>query len=135
LAAWYAAAQFSAASHCSTERKPYRFSASPCASIASQWTTSAARFSAIRAKAGSTAQAALSGAAAGMAATASVPTLATLAPAATVRKRRRVVVSMGVFIRGVLSTLSAWVIWVRSPFWLGLEPGRKFALPLGLSFL
>jgi hypothetical protein len=37
-----------------------------------------------------------------------------------------------VFVGGVLSTLSAWVIWVRSPFWLGLEPGRKLQLPLGL---
>jgi hypothetical protein len=46
---------------------------------------------------------------AGMAATASVPTLATLAPADTARKRRRVV-SMGVFVGGVLCTRSAWVM-------------------------
>jgi hypothetical protein len=65
------------------------------------------------------------------AAAARVPALTTLATSATARKRRRVV-STGVFGGGVLSTLSAWVIWVRSPFWLGLEPGRKFQLPLGL---
>jgi hypothetical protein len=32
----------------------------------------------------------------------------------------------------VLCTRLALVIWVRSPFWLGLEPGRKCQLPLGL---
>src|SRR5216684_1020329 len=37
-----------------------------------------------------------------------------------------------VFVGGVLCTRSAWVIWVRSPLWLGLEPGRKRELPLGL---
>ena len=36
-----------------------------------------------------------------------------------------------VFVGGVLSTLSAWVIGGLS-LWLGLEPGRKLTLPLGL---
>jgi len=36
-----------------------------------------------------------------------------------------------VFVGGVLSTLSAWVIGFLS-LWLGLEPGRKRELPLGL---
>jgi hypothetical protein len=36
-----------------------------------------------------------------------------------------------VFAGGVLCTLSAWVIGLMSS-WLGLEPGRKFALPSGL---
>lgn len=54
----------------------------------------------------------VAGAVVGVAATVMAPTLATLAPAATVRKRRRVV-SMGVFVGGVLSTLSAWAIWIR----------------------
>ena len=36
-----------------------------------------------------------------------------------------------VFVGGVLSTLSAWVIGFGS-LWLGLEPGRKVTLPLGL---
>ena len=41
---------------------------------------------------------------------------------------------MGVFVGGVLSTRVAWVM--VYPFdWLGLEPGRKFALPLGLLFV
>jgi hypothetical protein len=35
------------------------------------------------------------------------------------------------FVGGVLSTRSAWVIGGLS-FWLGLEPGRKLLLPLGL---
>jgi hypothetical protein len=71
------------------------------------------------------------GPAAGIAAaTASVPTLAALAPAATARKRRRFV-SIGVFVGGVLSTRSARVIGGLS-LWLGLEPGRKLTLPLGL---
>ena len=38
-----------------------------------------------------------------------------------------------VFVGGVLCTLSAWVIGLPS-LWLGLEPGRKFELPLGLLF-
>jgi hypothetical protein len=38
-----------------------------------------------------------------------------------------------VFVGGVLSTLSAWVIRF-TPSWLGLEPGRKMRLPLGLLF-
>jgi hypothetical protein len=38
---------------------------------------------------------------------------------------------MGVFVRGVLSTLSAWVIGELF-LWLGLEPSGKLALPLGL---
>jgi hypothetical protein len=38
---------------------------------------------------------------------------------------------LDVFVRGVLSTLSAWVIGGLS-LWLGLEPGRKRELPLGL---
>ena len=33
---------------------------------------------------------------------------------------------------GVLCTRSAWVIWISTPSWLGLEPRRKLALPLGL---
>jgi hypothetical protein len=56
---------------------------------------------------------------------------ATAPPAATERQRRRFV-SIGVFVGGVLCTQSAWVIGFHSPLWLGLEPGRKFALPLGL---
>ncbi len=36
---------------------------------------------------------------------------------------------------GVLSTLSAWVIWVRSPFWPGLEPGRKLIPSPRLAFM
>jgi hypothetical protein len=55
-----------------------------------------------------------------------------LPTAATARKRRRVV-SMGVFVGGVLCTQSAWVIGGLS-LWLGLEPGRKLQLPLGLLF-
>jgi hypothetical protein len=39
-----------------------------------------------------------------------------------------------VFVDGVLSTLSAWVIWIRCPFWLGLEPGRKFVASPRLDF-
>src|SRR5258705_12639019 len=92
--------------------------------MTSQWTTSAARCAAISVKAGSTTQAGLSGAAAGMAATARVPTLATLAPAAMARKRLRFV-SVGVFMSGVIYTRLAWVIGGRS-LWLGLEPGRNF---------
>jgi len=42
---------------------------------------------------------------------------------------------MGVFVRGVLCTRSARVIWIVRPFWLGLEPGQKLALLLGLLFL
>jgi hypothetical protein len=38
---------------------------------------------------------------------------------------------MGVFVGGVLSTRSAWVMGWWS-FWLGLEPGWKQQLPLGL---
>jgi hypothetical protein len=76
------------------------------------------------------------------AAAARVPALTTLATAATARKRRRVGSRGGnimgwsianVFVGGVLSTLSAWVIWNCGPFWLGLEPGRKLQLPLGLQ--
>jgi hypothetical protein len=67
------------------------------------------------------------------AAKARLPAPIMLPIAATVRNRRRVV-STGVFVGGVLSTQSAWVIWVRSPYWLGLEPGRKRELPLGLLF-
>ena len=69
----------------------YLSSASSWTSMASPWAISAARCAAISAKAGSIAQAELSVAAAGMAATARVPTLATLTPAATARKRRRLV--------------------------------------------
>jgi uncharacterized membrane protein len=66
-----------------------------------------------------------------IAAAARQPAPAALAKAATAKKRRRVV-SMGVFVGGVLSTLSAWVIGGLS-LWLGLEPRRKTeALPLGL---
>ena len=63
-----------------------------------------------------------------------MPALTTLATAATARKRRRVGSTGGniigwsiadVFVGGVLSTLSAWVIWNCGPYWLGLEPGRK----------
>ena len=35
------------------------------------------------------------------------------------------------FVGGVLSTLSAWAMELTSA-WLGLEPGRKLLLPLGL---
>ena len=59
--------------------------------------------------------------------------LAASAAAVPPRKPRRVV-SIGVFVGGVLCTRSAWVIWIPS-FWLGLEPGRKLALPLGLDFM
>ena len=38
----------------------------------------------------------------------------------------------GVFVGGVLCTLSAWVMGFISPLWFGLEPGRKCNLPLGL---
>jgi hypothetical protein len=38
------------------------------------------------------------------------------------------------FVGGVIYTLSAWVIWNCGPYWLGLEPGRKVTLPLGLLF-
>jgi hypothetical protein len=74
------------------------------------------------------------------AAAARVPAQAPLAPAATARKRRRVGSRGGnimgwsiadVFVGGVLSTLSAWVMEAGS-LWLGLEPGRKVTLPLGL---
>jgi len=58
-------------------------------------------------------------------------TLMALAPAAVVRNRRRVETA-GVFVGGVLSTLSAWVMGFVRPSWLGLEPGRKLTLPLGL---
>jgi hypothetical protein len=41
-------------------------------------------------------------------------------PAAVVRKLRRdVAPAMGVFMGGVLSTLSAWVIWIRVLFGSG----------------
>src|SRR6202171_3554745 len=40
---------------------------------------------------------------------------------------------MGVFVGGVLSTLSAWVIGGLS-LWLGLEPGRKLRPSPRLSF-
>src|SRR5450631_4528204 len=77
------------------------------------------------------------------AAAATVPALTTLATAATARKRRRVGSRGGnimgwsiadVFVGGVLCTLSAWVMEAGS-LWLGLEPGRKLALPLGLPFV
>ena len=35
-------------------------------------------------------------------------------------------------VRGVLCTLSAWVIWISTPVWLGLEPRESRKLPLGL---
>jgi hypothetical protein len=41
---------------------------------------------------------------------------------------------MGVFVGGVLYTRLALAIRLILP-WSGLEPGRKFALPLGLLFL
>jgi hypothetical protein len=75
-----------------------------------------------------------------IAAAAKLPVPTALATAATVRNRSRVGSRGGniigwsiadVFVGGVLSTLSAWVIGGLS-LWLGLEPGRKFALPLGL---
>jgi uncharacterized membrane protein YkvI len=72
---------------------------------------SAWRYISITAKIGSIVQAGLSGAAVGMAATARVLTLATLAPAATARKRRRFE-SIGVFVGGVLCTLLALAIWI-----------------------
>jgi hypothetical protein len=40
---------------------------------------------------------------------------------------------MGVFVGGVLSTLSAWVIGGLS-LWLGLEPGRKLRPSPRLAF-
>jgi hypothetical protein len=74
-----------------------------------------------------------------IAAAARLPVPTKLAPAATVRKRRRVGSTGGnigwsiadVFVGGVLSMLSAWVTELTSA-WLGLEPGRKLTLPLGL---
>jgi hypothetical protein len=39
----------------------------------------------------------------------------------------------GMFVGGMLCMRSAWVIGFASS-WLGLEPGRKFSLPLGLLF-
>src|SRR5450631_262624 len=77
-------------------------------------------------------------------AAARVPALMTLATAATARKRRRVGSRGGnimgwsiadVFVRVVLSTLSAWVIWNCGPYWLGLEPGRKSQASPRLAFL
>jgi hypothetical protein len=66
-----------------------------------------------------------------IAATARLPAPTMLPTAATVRKRRRVV-STGVFVGGMLSMRSAWIIGLRA-FWFGLEPRRKTeALPLGL---
>jgi hypothetical protein len=68
-------------------------------------------------------------------AAARVQALMELATAATIRNFRRIgsaSISMGVFVGGVLSTLSAWVILGTQSFWLGLEPGRKVTLPLGL---
>jgi hypothetical protein len=40
-----------------------------------------------------------------------------------------------VFVGGVLCTLSALDHGIKPPSWFGLEPGRKFQLPLGLLFL
>jgi hypothetical protein len=60
-----------------------------------------------------------------MAAAARALALAALAAAATARNRRR--------DEDVLLLESAWAIWL--PFWLGLEPGRKVTLPLGLLFV
>jgi hypothetical protein len=48
----------------------------------------------------------------------------TLALAAVVKKRRRVV-STGVFVGGVLSTLSAWVIWVTQSFLARVRAGAE----------
>jgi hypothetical protein len=39
-----------------------------------------------------------------------------------------------VSVGGVLCTLSAWVMGLSST-WFGLEPGRKWLLPLGLQLL
>jgi hypothetical protein len=72
-----------------------------------------------------------------MATAARLPTLMMLAPAARVIKPRRVG-STGliadVFVGGVLSTLSAWVIGFLS-LWLGLEPGRKYDPSPRLAFM
>jgi hypothetical protein len=38
------------------------------------------------------------------------------------------------FRGGVLSTRSAWVIWISTPVWLGLEPGRKLNPSPRLAF-
>jgi hypothetical protein len=62
-----------------------------------------------------------------------------LATAATARKRRRVGNIMGwsladVFMGGVIYTRVALAMELTSA-WLGLEPGRKFQLPLGLQLL
>src|SRR6266851_10228462 len=67
------------------------------------------------------------------AAKARLPAPTMLPTAATVRNRRRVG-STGVFVGGVLSTLSAWVIGGLS-LWLGLEPGRKLQPSLRLAFM
>src|ERR1700730_1238397 len=78
-----------------------------------------------------------------IAAAARLPAPTKVAPAATARNRRRVGSRGGnimgwsiadVFVGGVLSTLSAWS-WDLRPSWLGLEPGWKFQLPLGLIFV
>jgi hypothetical protein len=74
---------------------------------------SAARFASISAKAGSgvlcLGMVTARGTSGARAAAARVPALTALATAATARNRRRVV-STGVFVGGVLCTLSAWVI-------------------------
>jgi hypothetical protein len=63
-----------------------------------------------------------------------------MVPAAAIVRRRRRVGSTGglildAVIRGVLCTRVALAMELTPPLWLGLEPGRKFTLPLGLSFL
>jgi len=77
---------------------------------------------------------------AAIAAAARLPAPATLATAATVRKRRRVGSRGGnivgwsiadVFVGGVIYTRVALAMELTSA-WLGLEPRRKFQLPLGL---
>jgi hypothetical protein len=58
---------------------------------------------------------------------------AATAPAAATERKRRRFVSMGVFVGGVLCRCQPRSLDSR-PFWLGLKPGRKLQLPLGLPF-
>ena len=69
-----------------------------------------------------------------MVASAATLTAVPAASAATVRPRKpRRVVSIGVFVGGVLCTLLALVM--RVPLqWFGLGPRAKLPLPLGLLF-
>src|SRR5216684_412114 len=66
------------------------------------------------------------------AAKARLPAPAILPTAAVIRNRRRVV-SKGASVGGVIYTRVALAMELTSA-WLGLEPGRKRELPLGLLF-